>query len=81
MMKVSFHRKQGCKENKIPEKVWHLKEKKFAVLNTYTGKYISYSVSNKFFSEEIIIFCTSKAASEYIDNYNLNRKIFKTVEL
>ncbi len=81
MMKVSFHRKQDCKENKIPEKVWHLKEKKFAVLDTYTGKYISYSVENKLFNEEIIIFHTYRAASEYIDNYNLNRKTFKTVEL
>lgn len=66
------------------DRLWHIKGKVFAILDTRTGKYISRSTNNKFFAEEVMIFNTPKSASEYIENYGkygLNKNIFKVTEI
>lgn len=66
------------------DRLWYIKGKTFAILDTRTGKYISRSDEDSIFTEKIITFSTPKSASEYIENYGeygLNKNIFKVTEI
>lgn len=66
------------------DRLWHIKGKVFAILDTRTGKYVSRFVDDKLFDEEIMIFNTPKSASEYIENYGkygLSKNIFKVTKV